>query len=83
MSNSDSASPPRRSGPHPVEMQAGEKYFWCACGKTGREPFCDGAHKGSGMKPLIYQADESKTAHFCGCGKTATQPFCDGSHGRS
>lgn len=75
-------SGPTRSadGPFPVAVEAGRTYFWCACGRSARQPFCDGAHAGSGMNPVRYQAREDKTLHFCGCKATGKPPFCDGSH---
>lgn len=66
--------------PYAVEVEAGEAYFWCSCGESKSQPFCDGSHKGSGFSPLRYEADESKRVFFCGCKSTASQPMCDGSH---
>ena len=69
-----------QKGPYPVEVEAGKSYFWCACGKSTNQPFCDGSHKGSDFTPVKYEATESKTVYFCGCKHTASQPLCDGSH---
>jgi len=66
--------------PYAVEVQAGESYFWCACGKSKQQPFCDGAHKGTDFKPLRYIASESTRVFFCGCKQSAAAPLCDGSH---
>lgn len=66
--------------PFPVEVEAGKKYFWCACGRSGRQPFCDGSHEGTEFTPLSYAAEKSKTLYFCGCKHTAGAPLCDGSH---
>jgi CDGSH-type Zn-finger protein len=66
--------------PFPVEVEQGESYFWCACGRSAKQPFCDGSHKGTGFEPLKYTADKSKRVFFCGCKATATAPLCDGSH---
>jgi CDGSH-type Zn-finger protein len=66
--------------PYGVEVEAGESYFWCACGKSSKQPFCDGSHKGSDFTPLKYEATESAKVYFCGCKQTASAPLCDGSH---
>ncbi len=67
-------------GPLGVEVEAGKTYFWCTCGKSATQPFCDGAHKGSSFTPLKYTATESKKIFFCGCKETNNAPLCDGSH---
>lgn len=66
--------------PFPTEVEAGKSYFWCACGRSQNQPFCDGSHKGTGLTPLKYEATESKRVFFCGCKQTATPPLCDGTH---
>jgi CDGSH-type Zn-finger protein len=66
--------------PMAVDVEAGRTYWWCACGKSARQPFCDGSHKGSGMTPVQYVATESKTAWFCACKQSAGAPLCDGTH---
>jgi CDGSH-type Zn-finger protein len=66
--------------PYGVEVEAGKTYWWCSCGKSAKQPFCDGSHKGSDFTPLEYEADESKKVFFCGCKITANAPLCDGSH---
>jgi CDGSH-type Zn-finger protein len=63
-----------------VDVEAGKTYWWCACGKSAQQPFCDGSHKGSEFTPVKYQATESKQAWFCACKHTARPPLCDGSH---
>ncbi|WP_374546349.1 CDGSH iron-sulfur domain-containing protein [Rhodoblastus sp.] len=67
-------------GPYPVEVEAGKTYFWCACGKSAKQPFCDGSHKGSGFAPIPYKAETSGEIWFCGCKHSADKPFCDGTH---
>jgi CDGSH iron-sulfur domain-containing protein 3 len=69
-----------QKAPFKVDVTAGKAYFWCACGQSKNQPFCDGSHKGSAFSPMKYDATESKTVFFCGCKHTAGQPFCDGSH---
>ncbi|MGA0071487.1 MAG: CDGSH iron-sulfur domain-containing protein, partial [Steroidobacteraceae bacterium] len=58
----------------------GKTYYWCSCGLSAKQPFCDGSHKGSGLSPLPYTADKTGQAAFCGCKATANQPLCDGAH---
>lgn len=71
-----------QAAPFAVEVEAGKTYFWCACGKSARQPFCDGSHKGTSFVPVKFQAEEAKKVFFCGCKHSARQPLCDGSHGR-
>jgi CDGSH-type Zn-finger protein len=69
-----------QKGPFPVELEAGKTYFWCACGKSAKQPFCDGTHKGSDFRPIIYKAESSGEVWFCGCKHSGDKPFCDGTH---
>ncbi|MDH5544194.1 MAG: CDGSH iron-sulfur domain-containing protein [Gammaproteobacteria bacterium] len=69
-----------QKGPYAVDVEPGD-YFWCACGKSKKQPFCDGSHKGSGFSPVKVTVDKAKTLFLCGCKHTANPPFCDGSHG--
>jgi len=69
-----------RKGPFPVEVEAGKTYFWCACGRSAAQPFCDGSHKGTGLAPQKYEAAESGRLFFCGCKSSGAPPLCDGSH---
>jgi len=69
-----------QKAPMPVEVEAGKTYFWCACGKSSKQPFCDGAHKGSGIAPVKFTAEADKKLFFCGCKASAKAPFCDGTH---
>ncbi len=66
--------------PAKVELEAGKKYFWCRCGRSGNQPFCDGSHRGTGISPLEFTAEQSESATLCQCKATANAPFCDGSH---
>ena len=75
------AEPVRASEtPFPVEVEEGKSYFWCACGRSATQPFCDGSHKGNGIAPMKYTATASKAVYFCGCKATKTAPLCDGTH---
>ena len=71
-----------QKSPYPIAVEAGKSYYWCACGKSASQPFCDGSHKGSEFAPMMYKADASKTLYFCGCKQTANAPFCDGRHAK-
>ena len=67
-------------GPYAVDVEAEKTYFWCACGRSANQPFCDGSHRDTGFTPVRYDATESTTVYFCGCKHTKTPCFCDGSH---
>lgn len=69
-----------QNAPYPVEVEAGKTYWWCSCGRSKKEPFCDGSHQGTGLKPLAYQAEQSGTVYFCGCKHSKNGCLCDGSH---
>ena len=64
-----------------LELEAGT-YYWCACGHSAKHPFCDGAHKGSGITPHKFELAEAKKVALCACKRTASQPFCDGAHSK-
>jgi CDGSH-type Zn-finger protein len=66
--------------PTPVDVEAGKSYFWCSCGKSQSQPFCDGSHKDTGFTPVKYLAEESATVYFCCCKHSGNGPLCDGSH---
>ncbi|MBL4775525.1 MAG: CDGSH iron-sulfur domain-containing protein [Mariprofundus sp.] len=55
-------------------------YYWCACGKSAKQPFCDGSHKGSDFAPVAFEITEKKTVALCLCKHTNNAPFCDGTH---
>lgn len=69
-----------QKSPYPVEVEAGKTYHWCACGRSAKQPFCDGSHKGTGLAPVPYTPDKAGTVYFCGCKATKTAPLCDGTH---
>jgi CDGSH-type Zn-finger protein len=73
-------------GPYPVDVEAGKTYYWCVCGNSKNQPFCDGSHvavnekEGTNFAPVAYVAPETKKVYFCGCKRTSTAPLCDGTH---
>jgi CDGSH-type Zn-finger protein len=71
-----------QKGSYPTEVEAGKNYFWCACGQSANQPFCDGKHKGSGFTPIKYEAKKTGKVYFCGCKMSANKPLCDGTHGK-
>lgn len=75
------STPVRASNtPFAVSVEQGKDYWWCACGQSKNQPFCDGAHKGGPFTPVKYSAADSKEVYFCGCKASGNQPLCDGSH---
>ena len=69
---------PQKS-PYVMELEAGT-YWWCSCGKSTNQPFCDGSHKGSDFVPMKTEITETKRVALCGCKHTGGSPFCDGAH---
>lgn len=63
-----------------VEVVPGRKYWWCACGRSKKQPFCDSAHKGTEYSPVMYETDTAQTIYFCCCKQTGDRPLCDGTH---
>jgi CDGSH-type Zn-finger protein len=70
-----------QKAPYEVELEAGT-YYWCACGRSATQPFCDGSHKGTDFTPVKFEITEKRTAWLCGCKHTRDAPFCDGSHNK-
>jgi CDGSH-type Zn-finger protein/mannose-6-phosphate isomerase-like protein (cupin superfamily) len=66
--------------PYLVALEAGRTYFWCACGRSARQPFCDGSHQGTPFQPRKFVAERSEEVLLCGCKRTRGAPFCDGAH---
>lgn len=66
--------------PYVVELEEGKTYAWCRCGRSEKQPFCDGSHKSTSLQPLMLKAEKSGKAFLCGCKRTAKEPYCDGSH---
>ncbi|VAV83004.1 Glutamate synthase [NADPH] large chain [hydrothermal vent metagenome] len=64
-----------------MELEAGD-YYWCACGRTEDQPFCDGSHEGTDFTPLKFTIDKKKVVPMCMCRHTESPPFCDGAHSK-
>lgn len=69
-----------QKAPYRVDVEQGQRYVWCACGRSAKQPFCDGAHKAVGLAPMAFIAEKSGPVYLCGCKATAGKPFCDGTH---
>lgn len=70
-----------QKSPYVLEVEPG-KYAWCACGKSQKQPLCDGSHRDTEFTPMIVEIEETKTVAWCGCKHSNAKPFCDGSHNR-
>ncbi len=68
--------------PIAVNLEAGEEYYWCSCGQSRNQPFCDGSHRGTEFTPMAFSVGEAQEAYLCQCKRTNTPPFCDGAHAR-
>ncbi|MCC5927126.1 MAG: CDGSH iron-sulfur domain-containing protein [Bacteroidetes bacterium] len=66
--------------PIKVEEEIGAEYYWCSCGKSKNQPFCDGSHAGSGFEPMKIVPEKEGRAFLCTCKQTANPPYCDGAH---
>ena len=86
MSNDDTAAGDEpsipRYKPYYYRLVPGKSYFWCACGRSRNQPFCDGSHKGTAFEPVAYRAETEAEVLFCGCKHTRSAPFCDGTHNK-
>ena len=69
-----------QKSPYLADVIEGKAYYWCSCGQSEKQPFCDGSHKGTTFNPVSFKATETKKMYFCGCKATSNQPFCDGTH---
>lgn len=70
-----------QKGPFVVELEAGRTYWWCACGRSRNQPWCDGSHKEvGGITPIEYVTDRTRRVALCGCKRSAKRPICDGTH---
>ncbi|MBD3162556.1 MAG: CDGSH iron-sulfur domain-containing protein [Candidatus Eisenbacteria bacterium] len=68
-----------QQSPYVLELEPG-RYMWCQCGRSSRQPFCDGAHKGTAFRPVAVEITEKKRIALCGCKRTGNEPVCDGTH---
>tara|TARA_A100001037_G_scaffold73716_1_gene65965 strand:- start:1094 stop:1348 length:255 start_codon:yes stop_codon:yes gene_type:complete len=80
--NTMSAPVIAQKSPCGVEVEAGQEYWWCSCGQSGSQPFCDGSHRKTGFSPVQYTAEETGEVWFCGCKRTGDVPMCDGTHNK-
>lgn len=71
-----------QKSPYQLAVDAGRRYWWCACGRSRKQPFCDGSHAGTGLSPVEFSSETARTVFFCGCKASAKAPLCDGSHTR-
>ncbi len=69
-----------QKSPIPVELKKDETYYWCTCGKSSTQPFCNGVHEGTSFKPMAFTAEKDGTAYLCACKYTKNPPYCDGTH---
>ena len=69
-----------QKSPVPVELKQGETYYYCTCGRSTNQPFCNGAHEGTGFSPMAFTAKKDGAVNLCACKQTKNPPYCDGSH---
>jgi len=69
-----------QKAPYQANIEAGKTYAWCACGRSAKQPFCDGSHKDTGFQPVAYEATKDGPVFFCGCKSSQRRPVCDGTH---
>lgn len=66
----------------PVELEEGKNYWFCMCGLSKKQPFCDGSHTGTTFEPLKFKAEKTGKAWLCQCKRSNKKPFCDGTHSK-
>ncbi|GLQ07121.1 CDGSH iron-sulfur domain-containing protein [Sneathiella chinensis] len=66
--------------PMKVRVEAGKRYLWCSCGRSSTQPFCDGSHKGTGLRPVRFTPEQDDEVYLCMCKQTGNRPYCDGTH---
>ena len=74
---------PKQNAPYVMDMQPGD-YFWCLCGESEKQPFCDGSHarKNTGKRPIKMTIEVARKIAWCGCKQSGNKPFCDGTHSK-
>jgi CDGSH-type Zn-finger protein len=73
---------PAQKAPYKASVEEGRSYYWCACGRSKNQPFCDGSHAVTDIRPIHYKAEASKDLFFCGCKQSGNKPLCDGTHAK-
>lgn len=68
--------------PVAFSVEQGKRYHWCRCGRSKKQPLCDGSHKDTGIQPETFIAEKTSTVYLCQCKQTQNAPFCDGSHAK-
>ena len=68
--------------PKVMELEAGKDYWWCQCGQSKDQPFCDGSHAGTEFEPIQFKVEKTRHYALCTCKRTSKRPFCDGTHSR-
>lgn len=68
-----------QKSPYVLDIKPGE-YYWCACGLSTNQPYCDGLHKTTDITPIIFEIKETKKVALCGCKHSKNKPMCDGTH---
>lgn len=71
-----------KKGPYVVELDSDKTYYWCSCGRSENQPFCDGSHKDTKLEPVKFEVTEKKKYGLCGCKHTKNAPFCDREHSK-
>jgi CDGSH-type Zn-finger protein len=69
-----------RDNYYEVDVEADKEYWWCSCGRSQTQPFCDGSHKGTEFRPKTFKVSAPLTLYLCGCKRTTDAPYCDGTH---
>ncbi len=69
-----------QTSPYQVDLEAGRSYSWCSCGRSSKQPFCDGSHKGTSFTPVRFTVDAAGVQNLCGCKASDDKPYCDGTH---